>query len=375
MARGCVEDTGDDTGHETCAGLVPRDGRRCPWAALAWLVGVLASPAFALQAAAGGGAPAGEVQAPAIQPDAPRDVTQATLSDPLARAALEQPGEVVFEDGFEPAAAAGEAGSAAAPAATPAPAMPAPATPAPATPALGTRALGRYFEVRGARTGLARVVEDADLAHTGRHALQLTSSAAGGGAGAGVSAWLPGTHPRLHLRYYLKYAGDYDAGARNHTGGALAGIAGSNRWRGMGTAGRRPAGDDYFLVHLETGMRAAEPPPGGAQVYAYWPGMRPDGRGDFWGNILAPSARRAPERGRWTAHELMVRASTPGVADGELAVWIDGQLYLHVQGIRWRDSPEVLLRRFSLDIYVHDARRVNRVWYDDVVVATGYVGP
>jgi hypothetical protein len=288
----------------------------------------------------------------ALNPDTPRDITLETLADPGARASLEQPGDVVFADDFEAIADA----------------------PGGATDA-STTTLGRYFEVRGLRAGRARVVDDPELAHSGRRALQLTSSAEAGGVGAGVNAWLAGAHPRLHLRYYLKYADDYDAGARNHTGGALAGVAGGDRWRGMGTAGRRPRGDDYYLVTLETGMRASRVPPGTSQVYAYWPGMRPDGRGDFWGNVLAPATRRAPERGRWTAHELMVQANTPGAADGELAVWIDGKLYLHVVGIRWRDSPEVLLRRFSLEVYVHDARRMNRVWYDDVVVSTGHVGP
>jgi len=260
---------------------------------------------------------------------------------------------VVFADDFEPAEGVHEDAAAQPPA----------------------TALGRYFEVRGQLDDRAIVVDDPVLAHAGRRSLQLTSFAPGSGSGAGVSAWLPAGHSRLHLRYYLKYALDYDAGPYNHTGGALAGVAGDHRWRGMGTAGRRPAGDDYYLVQLETGIGRYEPQPGGSQVYAYWPGMRPDGRGDYWGNVLAPDMRRNPGRGRWTAHELMVQANTPGVADGELAVWIDGELYLHVMGIRWRDSAEVLLRRLSLDVFVHDARRMNRVWYDDVVVATGYVGP
>ncbi len=344
-------------------------------AALAAAVAMVSFLAAAEQTAGTPAATSGQATPTAVEdghpaPDTPRDVTTATRLDSLLRSRLEAPGQVLFEDDFERVGTAPSA-------ATPAESRPAPSstdTPV-AAAATGANPLARYFEVRGARSGLARIVTDRGLAHGGQGTLQLTSHAAGGGAGAGVSAWLPAAQQTLHLRYYLKYAEDYDAGPRNHTGGSLAGIAGVNRWLGMGAAGRRPRGDDYFLASLETGMRGAAAQPGGSQVYAYWPGMRADGRGNFWGNILAPTPRRAAQPGRWTSHELMVRANTPGVADGELAVWIDGSLYLHVVDIRWRDSPAVLLRRFSLDIYVHDARRENRVWYDDVIVSTGYVGP
>jgi hypothetical protein len=35
----------------------------------------------------------------------------------------------------------------------------------------------------------------------------------------------------------------------------------------------------------------------------------------------------------------------------------------------------VLLKRFGLDVYIHQARQDNTVLYDDVVLSTGYVGP
>ena len=61
--------------------------------------------------------------------------------------------------------------------------------------------------------------------------------------------------------------------------------------------------------------------------------------------------------------------------DGELAAWIDGKLYQHVTGIRWRTSAKVKLKRVVWGVYVHQSVRPNTVWYDDVVVSTGYVGP
>jgi hypothetical protein len=89
----------------------------------------------------------------------------------------------------------------------------------------------------------------------------------------------------------------------------------------------------------------------------------------------AEAERFVPVRGRWLCVEQRVAVNTPGQADGELAVWLDGELYLHWRGFRWRSSDAVRIKRVSLMVYVHSARRDNRVCYDDLVVATGYIGP
>jgi len=71
----------------------------------------------------------------------------------------------------------------------------------------------------------------------------------------------------------------------------------------------------------------------------------------------------------------MIKANDVGQSNGELAAWIDGKLYIHYQGIRWRTSPDVRLKRFDLGVYVHAAAKDNTVWYDDVALSTGYIGP
>ena len=70
----------------------------------------------------------------------------------------------------------------------------------------------------------------------------------------------------------------------------------------------------------------------------------------------------------------MLQANTPGKADGELAAWVDGKLYLHFTGIRWRTSERVRIKRLAFGVYVHQSVRDNTVWYDDVALATGYIG-
>ena len=75
----------------------------------------------------------------------------------------------------------------------------------------------------------------------------------------------------------------------------------------------------------------------------------------------------------------MVKCSTPGKPDGQVALWIDGRGLAHHTDINWRSSGKLKLNAFWLMLYVteHSAKKnkVNTVWFDDVVVATEYIGP
>ncbi len=292
-----------------------------------------------------GSSPAQE--APAKPDERPylRVVTDATRANAAALAKLQAPGSVLFQDDFETA-----------------------------------ESLKNYFEVRGAKEGCAKITADAALAHTGHGALQLSAPAnAGNSSGAGVSAWLGDKGAeRVHLRYYLKFAADYDQGNLNHTGGSLVAVAGVNKWKAMGSAGIRPAGDDHFSSAFETWRDwGRRPAPGSLHLYTYWMDMKIDPDGNYWGNMLQPAAadRFVPVRDQWYCFEFMLRANELGQANGELAAWIDGRLYAHFDGLRWRSDAAVLLKRIGLDVYVHHAAQDNTVWYDDLVVSSGYVGP
>lgn len=272
-------------------------------------------------------------------------VTAQTRKDEAELERLQRPGEVLCRDGFETEAS-----------------------------------YAAWFELLGRDQGRVAIATGDGVAHTGRGALQLTTEdRLGAACGAGARRWL-GAAGRdcLHLSYYLRYAPDYDQGNLNHTGGSISGIAGDDRWRGMGSAGRRPKGDDHCSTRVE-GWRDWQrtPAPGFLHSYTYWMDMRKDRDGHYWGNMLmpVPAERFVPPRDRWLCIEQRVELNRPEHADGELAVWIDGALYMHWRGIRWRSSDAVRLVRVALDLYVHESRQQNRVWYDDMVVSTGYVGP
>ncbi len=279
------------------------------------------------------------------QESPPRLATGATRADPKALAALQQTGTVIFRDDFE-----------------------------------SPDSLSKYFEVRGKKEGLARVVLDPKTARGGQGAFQCTAPARDGKeSGAGASGWLgPEGHDRVHFRRHIRFAEDYDQGNLHHVGGGLAAVAGDDKWSQMGMAGKRPNGDDRFTSSFEPWKDWGRlPPPGRMFLYTYWMDMKRDPDGNYWGNNLEAEADRriALERGRWYCLEHMIRANTPGKADGELAAWIDGALYIHCTGFRWRTSDAVRIKRFTFGVYVHQAAKENTVWYDDVALSTGYIGP
>ena len=274
----------------------------------------------------------------------PRLVTDTTKKDAQALARLTTPGTLLFHDEFESDAS-----------------------------------FRSYFEIRGQKEGHVAIERERDAIHKGTGSLRLTSpSNDGKSSGAGAELWLSDAgHDCVHLRYWIRYAPDYDQGNLNHTGGSICGLTGTHKWTGMGTAGQLPKGDDHFSTRVE-GWRDWQriAAPGALQCYAYWMDMKRDRDGNYWGNLMgpAPNERFVPERGKWLCVEQRVAANTPGKNDGELAVWLDGKLYVHYEGFRWRSTVDVKCKRVGLLVYVHAATRDNTVWFDDVAVSTGYIG-
>jgi len=275
---------------------------------------------------------------------APVAATETTLADEGERARLETSGEVFFHDGFE-----------------------------------SDSSLTNYFEIRGIEEGRVQL-DRSSGAMEGNSALRFLAPANNGQAsGSGASYWFgPQGYPVVYFRRYLKFAADYDQGDLNHTGGGLDGVAGADPWGGMGQAGIRPDGTDRFTCAFEPWRDWQRyPAPGYMFLYTYWVDMEISRDGHYWGNSLEPPADRrlVPQRDRWYCLEQMIRVNDLDQANGELAAWIDGQLYIHYRSIRWRLAEEVRPKRIDFGIYIHQAQQDNMVWYDEVVLSTGYIGP
>jgi len=181
---------------------------------------------------------------------------------------------------------------------------------------------------------------------------------------------------RMHARFYVRFAEDCDY---IHHFVHIVAEDTEAPWP-TGGAGLLPAGDKKFSTGLEPwGKWNRYRPPGAWNFYSYWWKMKRAPDGKYWGNSFAPKEPAQVRRGRWYCMEMMVQANTPGKADGRQAFWVDGKLVGDFAGIQWRKVAELKINAFWLMSYItsHSAKtnRVNRVWFDDLVVATDYVGP
>jgi predicted amidohydrolase len=212
---------------------------------------------------------------------------------------------------------------------------------------------------------------------------------------------------KVFARFYVKFPAD---AAYIHHFVTLGGYNPPTPWP-QGGAGERPRGDDRFTVGIEPyGNYGRFPAPGAWNFYTYWQDMKGSADGKYWGNSLTPVQPALTPRDRWQCVELMIQCnSSPEKADGELALWLDGQPVAHfrpgvqrgkwtgmgfslleqggepMEGFRWRSNPDLKVNFFWLMLYVTEnaARQnrvanpnpVNRVWFDDIVLATEYIGP
>ncbi len=93
-------------------------------------------------------------------------------------------------------------------------------------------------------------------------------------------------------------------------------------------------------------------------------------------NLVDPPI--AVEADRWYCFEMMIKANTVGEHDGELKMWIDGQLVGHIEGMRFRDTDELKINEFTYSAYVGGnwtSEQDQQLWDDQIVVATEYIGP
>lgn len=189
--------------------------------------------------------------------------------------------------------------------------------------------------------------------------------------------WLRPGHDELYMRYYVRYGKDY--GYHGHGGGGFMADAGKGGFRG---AGKAPEGDRFFWATLEPIGPRDWGPPGAMIFYAYWWKMKPDGRGNHWGTWFRPEVDQVPRRESWICVEWRVKANAAGKADGELDCWIDGKKCGAFRDINWRSSPALKVNKVYLSLWLESAAyaragggTTRTVWYDDVVVATRFIGP
>ena len=238
--------------------------------------------------------------------------------------------------------------------------------------------LGRWDENQHPAT--TRLLRSDKIVHAGKQAVEMTAVVPGS-TGGGLIKWFKPGLDKVYARFYVKFAAG--AGYVHHF---VHIVGGRDPWAGFGKAGLRPRGDDFFTTGIEPeakGGRAA--PPGVWHFYTYWPDMK-GSAGRYWGNDFSPPADIPIPREKWICVEFMLKCnSAPDQYDGEEAFWIDGKLAGRFGGFRWRTTNALKVNAFWLLYYVtpEALRRCGvtpagqhyTVWFDDVVVATKYIGP
>lgn len=269
----------------------------------------------------------------------------------------------------------------------------------------------RWETVRDAE--VMSLSSDVPQGSAGKQSL-LISQLAEKGTGADLYRRLGNGYDKLYTRMYVRFAEDCEP--VHHFGTCVGGNNPATRWPSV-RAGEPTSGEKSFWVGIE---------PFGDKwqwdYYSYWCDMRGSPpRGQTWGNSFIHDDKLTVRRGEWTCIEVMVRMNSVGDTDGELALWIDGRQVSHLgkgfprgkwvfdkfypgqdgEGVRWNQTDgdreyfqtatggdpfegfrfrtvEPLNVNFVwLYLYITKGTRghANRVWFDDVVVATDYIGP
>jgi len=261
----------------------------------------------------------------------------------------------------------------------------------------------RVSEVKNPRNQVLKLSTDTPQNGADQHALQITATL-GKDNGGHLYKKLPRGLDQAFARFYVKF--EKDPGYIHHFV-TLGGYHPATQWP-QGGAGTRPKGDQRFTAGIEPyGNWGKLPPPGQWNFYTYWHEMKVSAGNKYWGNGLRPAQPQKVPAGQWQCVEVMIKCNTPGKRDGQLALWLDGKLVAHFykgaprgrwtgmgfdlknsggepfEGFSWRTTNKLKVNFFWLLHYVTDSsarrnkdkKRSNTVLFDQIVVASEYIGP
>ena len=257
------------------------------------------------------------------------------------------------------------------------------------------------------------LVTDVPAGSGGGHSLLMTHIG-GQGDGGHLYRRLPKGHERVFARFYVKF--DPDCAPVHHFGTCIGGNQPSTPWPSV-KAGQPTDGARSFWTGIEPFGKSWR-----WDFYTYWCEMRGSPpRGQTWGNSFVHDRELRVARVRWICVEVMVKMNDVGDSNGEMAMWIDGQLIRHLgkgfpkgkwvfdkflpgeggdsvrwnkakgdrenfntpaggapfEGFRWRTVPKLNVNFVWAYLYMTDVpdSHVSKVWFDHIVVATDYIGP
>jgi len=187
----------------------------------------------------------------------------------------------------------------------------------------------------------------------------------------------------MYFRYYVRLDTDWhvDPPAGNKFPG-FAGIYGT-----AGNGGNQSDGTNGWSArgHYYTDVPIGNPAAGLTAIgnYVYHADMQ-----DFFGDLVYYQRNYLGliERNRWYCIEQYLKMNTPGVKDGILRAWVDGQFAYEKTTWRWRSAdPPIIpgldqLRIEDVWLNVHHGGTIPtpesyHMYFDNLVIAHSYIGP
>jgi len=224
----------------------------------------------------------------------------------------------------------------------------------------------------------SNITFDTTTFFAGTKALRMRMPASGSEVSNAIVKNITTPRDALYMRVYARYQSNYAGINSAHNGLRMTG-----KYTGPG---KRPNGTDFFLVSVEN-SRGSEAEPGYTHAYVYHP-EQDDVYGEHWfpdgsvvngsqsfGPYFVARPKVIPARGAWICFEILVKMNTPGSRDGRIAVWQDGTLVADWQSVRFRDVDTLKIDQIQLENGGQGSTQQNDKWYDNLVVATSYVGP
>ncbi|MEM8864712.1 MAG: polysaccharide lyase [Planctomycetota bacterium] len=227
----------------------------------------------------------------------------------------------------------------------------------------------------GVSEGRVSITDDADA--YGSKSLVVTYPE--GQSASGKSQWwleFDQGYEELFLSYRLRF----DEGFNYVLGGKLPGLCGG----ACNTGGDKPTGYDGWSARMmwRTGNWSATP--GGSDKgdivqYVYHPDQPTQFGEDLrWDDGATPGWREF-EPDRWYHLQHRVVMNTPGIADGVIQGWLDGELVLDVQDIRFREISSIQIDAMNFSTFfggnseIWEAVKDEQAYFDDFVVSTAFI--
>ncbi|MEO0530265.1 MAG: polysaccharide lyase [Planctomycetota bacterium] len=229
----------------------------------------------------------------------------------------------------------------------------------------------------GVGEGRVSITDDAD-AYGGK---SLVVTYPEGESASGKSQWrleFDQGHEELFLSYRLRF----DEGFNFVLGGKLPGLCGGT----CNSGGDKPNGNDGWSARMMWRTNNWSAVPGGSDTanivqYAYHPDQPTQFGEDLrWDDGTTPGWREF-ESDQWYHLQHRVVMNTPGVADGVIQAWLDGELVLDVQDLRFRDTSSIQIDAMYFSTFfggnseIWEATKEERAYFDDFVVSTEYLSP